>query len=334
MISIIVPVYKVERYLRQCLDSILNQTYRDLEILLIDDGSPDKCGEICEEYAKKDSRIRVFHHTENRGLSAARNLGLQEAKGEYIGFVDSDDWIEPDMYEVLLRRLEETETCISSCSIYKEFLNIKYVYDKPCDAVFFGIESIRAQVCILTNTVWNRLYRKDCWAGVLFPENHVYEDVATLFKVILKSNSLSCVPEAMYHYRMRKKSIIHTYTMKNLKDYWSAYYGKYLQLNRLPECKKDREIVDKMKKEVAFAAIRIWDWTYSIPKKQRSLFFLRKVSCFIRNRIPFFGKKNWGVFFCFRIFFPGYINDFSFATAFVMNLLFTRLKGMTNRLYP
>ena len=119
MISVIVPVYKVEPYLRQCVDSILGQTYRDIEVLLIDDGSPDRCGEICEEYAGKDARVRVFH-TENNGLSSARNLGLREAKGEYIGFVDSDDWIDPDMYEILLRRIEESGTNVSVCGVRSE----------------------------------------------------------------------------------------------------------------------------------------------------------------------------------------------------------------------
>lgn len=104
MISIIVPVYNVELYIHQCIDSIISQTYRDIEILLIDDGSTDKCGNICDEYARIDPRIRVFH-TQNKGLSAARNLGLREAKGDYIGFVDSDDWIEPNMFEVLLQQL-------------------------------------------------------------------------------------------------------------------------------------------------------------------------------------------------------------------------------------
>ena len=97
MLSIIVPVYNVEPYLRKCLDSIVNQTYRDLEILVIDDGSTDGSGKICDEY-KRDERVKVFH-MKNRGLSCARNLGLDEAQGEWIGFVDSDDWIEPDMYE-------------------------------------------------------------------------------------------------------------------------------------------------------------------------------------------------------------------------------------------
>ena len=97
-ISVIVPVYKVEPYLRKCLDSIVNQTYRNLQIILVDDGSPDNCGKICDEYAARDRRIEVIHQ-ENGGISAARNAGLNLADGDYIGWVDSDDWIEPEMYE-------------------------------------------------------------------------------------------------------------------------------------------------------------------------------------------------------------------------------------------
>ena len=101
LISVIVPVYKVEEYLARCVDSILGQTYRNLEILLVDDGSPDRCGVMCDEYASRDSRIRVIHK-ENGGLSSARNAAIDAARGEYIGFVDSDDWIEPETYEALL----------------------------------------------------------------------------------------------------------------------------------------------------------------------------------------------------------------------------------------
>ena len=120
MISVIVPIYKVEPYLRKCVESILNQTYRDLEILLIDDGSPDRCGEICDGFEKKDSRVRVFY-TENRGVSAARNLGLREAKSDLIGFVDSDDWIEPDMYEALYTVLNDREADLSVCGLFDEY---------------------------------------------------------------------------------------------------------------------------------------------------------------------------------------------------------------------
>lgn len=118
-ISVIVPVYKVERYIRQFIESIIHQTYLDIEILLIDDESPDRCGEICDEYARIDKRIRVFH-TDNKGLSVARNLGLHEAKGEYIGFVDPDDWIEPDIYEILLQRLNETGADICAYELWRE----------------------------------------------------------------------------------------------------------------------------------------------------------------------------------------------------------------------
>jgi glycosyltransferase involved in cell wall biosynthesis len=124
MISVIVPVYNVKPYLRKCLDSIINQTYRDLEILIIDDGSTDGSGDICDEY-RKDDRIKVFH-TENRGLSAARNLGLDNTTGNWIGFIDSDDWIEPDMYEVLLRKAEETRADIIECGCYADYTTTSY----------------------------------------------------------------------------------------------------------------------------------------------------------------------------------------------------------------
>ena len=101
-ISVIVPVYKVEPYLRKCLDSIVGQTYQNLEIILVDDGSPDKCGEICDEYARRDERIQVIHQ-ENGGVSAARNAGLKKVTGEWIGWIDPDDWAEPDMFEYLLK---------------------------------------------------------------------------------------------------------------------------------------------------------------------------------------------------------------------------------------
>ena len=122
LISIIVPVYKAEKYLRRCVDSILAQTYQNIEVLLIDDGSPDNSGEICDEYAEKDSRVRVFHKP-NGGVSSARNLGLKEAKGDYIGFVDADDYIDKTMYEVLLCNLIKENSDISICSYNQEDSN-------------------------------------------------------------------------------------------------------------------------------------------------------------------------------------------------------------------
>lgn len=157
MISIIVPVYNVELYIHQCIDSIVNQTYQDIEILLIDDGSTDKCRNICDEYARIDHRIRVFH-TENKGLSAARNLGLREARGEYIGFVDSDDWIEPNMYEVLLQQLEKNGAEISVCELFVEYKTRHQAGSNIQNAVYRGQEIIQA---LISNSFYNLAWNKN-----------------------------------------------------------------------------------------------------------------------------------------------------------------------------
>ncbi len=320
MISVIVPVYKVEPYLHQCLDSILNQTYRDLEILLIDDGSPDRCGEICEEHAKKDSRIRVFH-TENKGLSAARNLGLREAKGEYIGFVDSDDWLEPDMYEVLLRRLVETGTNISACGVRREYRKTSFQYSVS-NSVYTGPEAIRTLICDLSNGVWNKLYEKTCWTDIRFPENHIYEEIATLYKVVLNANTLSCVPAPLYHYRMREGSIVHTPSTNNLMDCWTAFFDRYSYLSALPEFKTDHMIIEKMEKQVACAAAQTSSLMCRIPKKQRDYVFLHTVSVFVRDHFPLLGKKDWCLSLRIGVFFSRYPNDISFTLLYCTFLLY------------
>ena len=118
LISVIIPIYNVEKYLNKCIDSIINQTYKNLEIILVDDGSPDNCPQICDEYAKKDNRIKVIHK-KNGGVSSARNVGLINSTGNYIGFIDPDDYIEPIMYEKLLKVLKESNTLVSMCGFYK-----------------------------------------------------------------------------------------------------------------------------------------------------------------------------------------------------------------------
>ena len=136
-VSIIVPVYKVEKYLRKCIDSIINQTLKDIEIILVDDGSPDNCGKICDEYAAKDTRIKVIHK-ENGGLSSARNAGMEVAEGEYIGFVDSDDWIESDMYMTLWQKAKDINADLVNSDYFRNNDRIKtniqknIVYDKKC----------------------------------------------------------------------------------------------------------------------------------------------------------------------------------------------------------
>lgn len=331
MISLIVPIYNTEQYLRQCIDSILKQTYRDLEILLIDDGSSDESGKICDEYGRIDPRIRVFH-TENNGLSSARNLGLREAKGDYIGFVDSDDWLDPDMYYDLLQNLGITSD-ISACGVRREYLRSYYDYS-TYNTVFSRQSAIQALTCGFSTAVWNKLYKKTCWEGILFPEQCTYEDVLVIYKVFLNSNSVSCTPKSLYHYRARIGSITNTRTIKNLRDFWRAYHIRYIFLSTLPEFRDNQEFINMIEKDIAKAAVQVWLQTYYIPKRERDYSFLYKVTLFVRKKYPLFGKAWWSKSLRISIFFTRYANDFSIACLYTLKRFYRLIIPSSFSLYP
>lgn len=211
-ISIIVPVYNVEAYLGKCIDSILNQTFKDIEVILVNDGSKDKSGDICEAYKSKDSRIVVIHK-ENGGLSSARNSGLEVATGELVGFVDSDDWIEPDYYEILCDGIEKLNADISVMHLFKviryekiEFLSSKkegWTLLNHRDALerFFSDDFIGYSAC-------NKLYKRNLFEGVRYPEGMLMEDKATTYKLIHKANSVVVNLSRKYHYYLRNDSIM------------------------------------------------------------------------------------------------------------------------------
>lgn len=225
-LSIIVPVYKVESYLRRCVDSILAQTFTDFELILVDDGSPDGCPAICDEYAEKDSRVKVIHK-ENGGLSDARNAGLDIAQGEYIGFVDSDDWIHPEMYEVLYDHANRERADIAQIKLL-QFLD----GTEPLD---ISIEGQKTESLIFTNqqlvdeyytsryavncTVCNKLYRKEIFSHIRFPVGCYYEDSAIELRTYEAANKIVVTPIPLYYYRQRQGSIMHT----NLNPKW--FYG-------------------------------------------------------------------------------------------------------------
>ncbi|MBR0425241.1 MAG: glycosyltransferase family 2 protein [Clostridia bacterium] len=319
MISIIVPVYKVEPYLRQCVDSILGQTYRDIEVLLIDDGSPDRCGEICNEYEAKDGRVRVFH-TENRGLSAARNLGLAEAKGEYIGFVDSDDWIEPDMYEVLLRRIEETGADISTCGFWIDFLNTSEC--SPCvEAVYNSVEAIKALISgDLRNQVMNKLWSRKAAMQLRFPEGRVYEDIFSVYKVLMQTNKVATVHQPLYRYRQRKGSIARTYPMKSLIDYWDAIHERYEVLRNAEDLEAE------LRKQCASAIARTWRWFYSVPKENRDYNHLADLHSFATKNYQLLGDQGWPFSLRLCILLAHSKTACSLRIANIINLLLWNLK--------
>ena len=210
MISVIVPVYKVEAYLDRCVNSIVKQTYRDLEIILVDDGSPDQCGDMCDEWAKKDKRIKVVHK-ENGGLSDARNAGIEEATGDYLGFVDSDDWIEPDMYQDLLEAIERECTELSVTGINRIYDNgysrSQYTCDKP--HVITGNRIIQAYLLqgTFSTSAWDKLYKKSLFDTRRFPVGRQYEDAPVIFDILCSINNIVVVGKPQYNYFQRADSI-------------------------------------------------------------------------------------------------------------------------------
>lgn len=206
-ISIIVPVYKVEKYLHKCIDSILAQTLIDFELILINDGSPDRCGEICEEYEKSDPRVRVIHK-KNGGISSARNAGLDIATGDYIGFVDSDDWIEPDMYEILYNECVKNECEIISCSSIIHYHN-KTVVNGGHPLIIHNVKEameIMLKGALYDEVVWTKLFKRSVLKELRFSVGIIYEDTDFTYKAIHRSKRTACIGVPKYHYIKRENS--------------------------------------------------------------------------------------------------------------------------------
>lgn len=225
LISVIVPVYKVERYLDECVESILAQTYRNLEVILVDDGSPDNCPRMCDAWAEKDRRVKVIHK-ENGGLSSARNAGLDIARGDYIGFVDSDDWIRSDMYEIMLGALKASDKKMACCSDQK---TIETVEGEAGQIEELSIERALERVFRFEEgiSVWRRLYEKTIFEGIRFPLGEVNEDCPILIPLTMRAGGMVHVRERLYYYRTREGSITATgwktddgIVLKNLKRMW------------------------------------------------------------------------------------------------------------------
>lgn len=209
-ISVIVPIYQVEKYLPECLDSIVNQTYRNLEIILVDDASPDRCGAICEEYAARDQRIRVVHRPVNGGLSAARNSGIDVATGEYLMFIDSDDWVSPDACKVLFQGLMEhqADCCAGRCVVVLDKDGERVVQEaqkKPthCDTA----EEAMKNVLLHESSSCNRLYRREAFEGLRFAEGRINEDEPVVLKLYSEMEKIVFLDKDTYYYRKRPDSI-------------------------------------------------------------------------------------------------------------------------------
>lgn len=209
-ISIIVPVYNVEKYLDECVESILRQTHAEFELILVDDGSTDSSGQKADEWSKKDSRITVIHK-ENGGLSSSRNAGVRVAKGEYLFFVDSDDYIADNCLEVLLRRSVEENADIVSCKFYNLWVNACCAETRmPVADVVIEPDVYLERVYLygVYTIVWNKLYKRKLFEGLCFAEGRLNEDAIIIPRLIEKANRIAHSSETLYYYRRRRSGIM------------------------------------------------------------------------------------------------------------------------------
>ncbi len=212
LVSVIVAVYNIEEYLPRCVDSILAQTYRNLEIILVDDGSKDQSGNICDSYAEKDRRIKVIHK-KNGGLSDARNAGMNAATGEYIGFVDGDDWIEPDMYRAMYFACEKEKAQAAVCR-YKQITKSGIIDGSAGNSVSLSRdEALEIYVCgderyLIYNSVWSKLFARDLVEGMRFPVGKNSEDIMFTTRAFCRMERLVYLDEAYYNYVLDREGSI------------------------------------------------------------------------------------------------------------------------------
>ena len=274
LISVIIPIYNVEKYLRKCIDSVINQTYRNIEIILVNDGSPDNCKNICEEYKEKDNRIIIINK-ENGGLSDARNAGIDIANGKYIAFIDSDDYVTDDYIEFMYNLIKDNDVNMAMCNVQVVWKNMKI-------KEILNEESVETELLTSKQAFYNllfdkggrvcayaKLYKKDLFNEIRFPKGRVYEDTAIMYKIIDNAKKIAFGNKCCYYYVARKGSISkqaefnkneqdyidHTFQMldyieKNYPDLKSAcirfnLYARFRILRMLIFSKKRNKIMEK-----------------------------------------------------------------------------------------
>lgn len=280
MISVIVPVYNVDKYIHRCVQSIIKQTFTDLEVILVDDGSTDDSGEICDELATIDSRITVIHKV-NGGISSARNAGLAVASGDYIGFVDSDDEIAPTMYERLLTATKESKSQIACCG-YKALDED----GNPCKQIYSdvpaGIMTVDEYVSTINKNsrthaelvvVWNKLYSRKVMEDVTFREGIIHEDEFFLNHTVLNTDKISIIADQLYYYYQHPKSVIHV-------DFDSRRINYFFAVKERVECCEKlnlkRDTINCVRKECIDVGIRFWllaDYKVLLSEQDKEIFY-------------------------------------------------------------
>ena len=294
LISVIVPVYRTEHFLEKCIESIRNQSYSNLEIILVDDGSPDHCDQICDCFAEKDSRITVIHQ-QNGGQAKARNTGIDVSKGEFLLFVDSDDYIDQQMLERLHRRIEKDRSDLAVCGYVFQDEDGKELgtYLIP-DSVQAGFQTLNLAYAdngfLLNSIIWNKLYKRELFQELRFPEGRLHEDEATVYKLIDQCRLVSILSEPMYYYVEHSNSTMTSeYSVRRLDGVEACYEryfyyrkkgGDYLRLltaegdvftpvyyrskqlykPKTGEEKRRARDIDRMARKICFDGFWQWSW--------------------------------------------------------------------------
>lgn len=246
VISVIVPVYNVASYLPECLDSILSQDYEELDVILIDDGSTDTSGSLCDDYARRDSRVRVIHQ-KNAGAAAAKNAGLRAAKGEYLCFADSDDYLEPGAYAYMVSLLQENDADIVRCAFRSLFrshaeLHLTEQSRYVTDGKAFLTQFITDWTCGL---LWNKLYKRSLFVGVFFEEGHRIDDDYFTYQGVMNASRVVCDPRIVYNYRQRASGVMRSPAAKaqialDRVDFMAKRRQKVVQ--RFPELRREFDL--------------------------------------------------------------------------------------------
>ena len=323
-VSVIVPVYKVEKYLRECLDSLVNQSLKDIEIICVDDGSPDNCGKILDEYAGKDPRIKVIHQ-KNGGVSNARNSGLKEASGKYISFVDSDDFVNSEFLEKLYDAAERNQADIAAGSIIRkrerhEKFRVHYTGEKRVETLPEKIALCNVPKCCY---VWNNLYRRELIIDEKFTENVYFEDVLWLPGVLKKSAVMVTAAGAVYYYRANPASTVkQKQSAKKIADRVNSkrYIIRFFEENGLPLSRRDRTINKKIVSIGKFNLLKIKEFN------GKETFCLFGIVPIFRRPVLFFDSNTFVVWEpCSRSHgevVPGYVKyllDLGYSVSVVVN---------------
>lgn len=249
LVSIIVPVYKAEKYIHQCVDSLLAQTYQNIEVILVDDGSPDRCGEICDEYAARDTRVKVIHQR-NGGVGKARQTGIEHATGVYSIHADPDDWVDSTMIEEMVAKAKEDDADMVICDFFEENGTNRY-----CQHL--AMESAPSPAIIeerlihheLSGYLWNKMFRRECCGDIDFPSDiTLLEDELFIIRVLRTGNikRVAYLPKAFYHYRTdNTSSIIHVRSERNLQSLYKVLH--YLLENSGAGSTSDDWIIERKK---------------------------------------------------------------------------------------